>query len=45
MSDITNEQLSAYLDDALSPNERASVERSLSESPNLQQGTGGSKKS
>ena len=37
MSDITNEQLSAYLDDALSPNERASVERSLSESPNLQQ--------
>jgi hypothetical protein len=36
MSDITNEQLSAYLDDALSPKERASVERSLAESPNLQ---------
>lgn len=35
MSDISTEQLSAYLDDALPPVERAAVERALAESPVL----------
>lgn len=35
MTDITPEQLSAYLDDALAPAERAVVDRALTESPAL----------
>ncbi len=34
---ITNEQLSSYLDNALSPEERAGVDRALAESPELRQ--------
>ncbi|MBL0058724.1 MAG: protease complex subunit PrcB family protein [Elusimicrobia bacterium] len=36
MSDITKEQLSAYLDNALSAEERALVDRALASSPDLQ---------
>jgi anti-sigma factor RsiW len=40
MNDISTEQLSAYLDDALPPAERAAVEEALAESPGPAAGIG-----